>query len=410
MWCQDAMYCARSSISGRGGRRLTRGFSLIELMIGLVIGLVTSIAVALAYSLWIKQTRTVSSGNDSQSTVVLAAYALDEDLRQAGQGFGVASSTTSGGAGCPITGRANVGGVNNDIQLDPAGSGNLRLSAIQIINGGGGAPDQIVSFYGDSDYRVSSELVLASTINTARVRNRAGLHNGDTVIFGNTGFTDCRVAEVTEQIAASDKAFSFGTANYTSFYPDDVKTGTPVFNQAGGMVGLTPTVVFDLGPRPQANQWRISTAAPNSAVNPALQKFSILPVNGAYPNPRAIEVAEGIVNLQAQFGYDANGDGRIAANEWVNADVNNAPDLGGAAVDWTRVLAVRYAILARSRSYESPPFAAQNPAWVGGNFVMTDLGGVADTNPDGPLNWRRYRYSVSESVIPLRNALWGRNQ
>jgi type IV pilus assembly protein PilW len=114
--------------------------------------------------------------------------------------------------------------------------------------------------------------------------------------------------------------------------------------------------------------------------------------------------------MQAQYGYDASGDGRIAATEWVNADANNAPDLGGATVDWTRVLAVRYAILARSRNFEPLPFAAANPTWVGGNFAMTDLGGVADSNPDSPLNWRRYRYSVSESVIPLRNALWGRNQ
>jgi type IV pilus assembly protein PilW len=53
------------------------------------------------------------------------------------------------------------------------------------------------------------------------------------------------------------------------------------------------------------------------------------------------------------------------------------------------------------------------------SFVMTNVDGTADTStgcPDltnpadpnlTPNNWRLYRYSVYETVIPLRNMIWG---
>ncbi|WP_168224662.1 PilW family protein [Rhodoferax aquaticus] len=394
--------------------RRSLGFSLIELMVSLVIGLITAIAVAQIYANWVKQNRTVSSTNDLQSTVALAAFAIEQDIKRSGQGFGAANSTISGGAGCPISGTATVNGANNSVVLSPTGTGGLRLTGVQIIRGIDGASDQIVTLYGNSDYRVASEAVLGgSTFNVTKVSSRAGFNNGDVVILGNSGFTDCRIVQVTStdsSVVLTDKAFGHDTTSYQSFYKPAGTTSTPVFNQAGGVTGIEFIAAFNLGPAPQANQWRISTASPNSAQNPALQRFSVLPVDGVYPTPRAREVAEGAVNLQAQYGYDLNGDGRIGADEWYNPDETHRPDLSGAAVDWTRVLAIRYAILTRSRNYEPANVTTASPAWMGGGFVMTDIGGAADTNPDSPLNWRRYRYSVAESVVPLRNALWGRNQ
>ncbi len=402
------------SISPLLQKRRMGGFSLIELMIAILIGLITSLAVVQVYSIWIRQSRTVSSTTDSQSTAALAAYALEEDIKQAGQGFGTANSTTTGGAGCPITGAATAGGTTTAVGLDPAGAGNLRLSAVQIINGANGAPDQIVSLYGNSMNRIAPEMAIGSTFNSTRVRNRAGFNVGDVVILASSDFSDCRIVEVTSTdtiLLASDKVFAHDTTNYQGNLPDGTPgTRTPVFNQAAGTTGITPFWVFDLGPEPQANQWRVSTTAPNSLQNPALQRFSIFPIDGVYPNPQAREVAEGVVNLQLQYGYDSDGNGLISANEWFDADATNAPDLGGAAVDWTKVLAIRYAILARSRNYEASTVTTTNPSWAGGNFTMTDVGGTADTNPSSVSNWRRYRYAVVEGVVAIRNALWGRNQ
>jgi type IV pilus assembly protein PilW len=130
-------------------------------------------------------------------------------------------------------------------------------------------------------------------------------------------------------------------------------------------------------------------------------------VNGSLPPTR--EVAEGVVQLQAQYGYDLNNDGLIAANEWFDSDAANAPSIGGTTVDWSRLLAVRYAIVARSRNYEVAPYSAVNPSWAGGLFTMTDLDKAIDTSPSNDKNWRAYRYSVYEGVVPMRNVLWGRD-
>jgi type IV pilus assembly protein PilW len=391
------------------------GLSLIELMIAILIGLITSLAVVQVYSIWIKQSRTISSTTDSQSTAALAAYALEDDIKQAGQGFGTASSTTTGGAGCPITGAATVAGTNTAVALDPSGSGNLRLSAVQIIKGANGAPDQIVTLYGNSIYRIAPEIAIASTFSSTTVRNLTGFNDGDVVILASSDFSDCRIVEVTSNdplVTGSNKVFNHDTTNYQMTRQTDGAsiTRTPVFNQAAGTTGITPFWAFDLGPEPKANQWRVSTTNPNTPQNPALQKFSVFPVDGAYPNPQAREVAEGVIHMRLQYGYDSDGNGLISANEWFDADATNAPDLGGSPVDWTKVLAIRYAVLARSRSYEGATVTTANPSWAGGNFTMTDIGGTADTNPSSTSNWRRYRYSVVEGVVPVRNALWGRNQ
>jgi type IV pilus assembly protein PilW len=43
---------------------------------------------------------------------------------------------------------------------------------------------------------------------------------------------------------------------------------------------------------------------------------------------------------------------------------------------------------------------------------MLDVGGTADTNPGDavkgdPSNWRNYRYRVYETLVPIRNVVWG---
>jgi type IV pilus assembly protein PilW len=116
------------------------------------------------------------------------------------------------------------------------------------------------------------------------------------------------------------------------------------------------------------------------------------------------EVAEGIVNLQAEYGIDTNADPGVV--EWTAA----------APVVWTQLRSIRVGLLARSQQFEKNnvladgtevPVTPNAPAWAGGAFTMTNLDGTADTNPGTPNDWRRYRYRVYETVIPLRNMLWG---
>ena len=125
------------------------------------------------------------------------------------------------------------------------------------------------------------------------------------------------------------------------------------------------------------------------------------------------EIADGIVNLQAQYGIDADNDCQISNVEWTNAP----PVLPVA--DWGQLLAVRIAVLVRGRQFErsgdpsgtgAAPVTLNPPVWAGGPFTMTNVDGTPDTGPGppNPNNWRYYRYRVYERVIPLRNMIWGK--
>ena len=113
---------------------------------------------------------------------------------------------------------------------------------------------------------------------------------------------------------------------------------------------------------------------------------------------------------------ESSGAGSISPGEWQTA----------APADWRRVLAIRVAVLVRSRQFETSRDAGasnpggpvtptlNNPFYFGDSvnrkFLMTNVDGSADSYSDtdvNPNNWRYYRYRVYERVIPLRNMLWG---
>ncbi len=363
--------------------RYLHGVTLIELMVGLAVGLGILLAVFQIYGTWDGRQRTGSSKNDAQMVGTLAAVSLERDLRQAAHGVGTASSPTDLHAGCQVT----VLGVPNTFRMLP----------VDIIGGANGLPDQVVVLYGSSGHRSTREFVVGSTPNTKTLINRAGFLAGDRVILTNSvAAGTCHLIEVT-LATATLRVFEHNTAAYQSDYsPPPAPTVVPTLNTAAGTAAEEFDQAFSIGPAPQLNTWSIGGT---HTLRPVLQRTNRLLINSG-----TVEIAEGIVNLQAQYGYDTDGNGQIAANEWM--------DTPPAPVDWSRLLAARYGLLARSRQFEALPFRAPNPAWAGGQFVMTDVTSTptsppSDTNPQGTSNWRAYRYMVYEGVIPLRNVLWG---
>jgi type IV pilus assembly protein PilW len=188
----------------------------------------------------------------------------------------------------------------------------------------------------------------------------------------------------------------------------------PTFNEAGilGAFGAASGFAFNLGPGPRRNVWRVTTAADAQGPN------RLVVSDTTFSNGPVIEMASGIVDLQAEYGIDANGNNFIEDNEWSTATP------AGAA--WANVRAIRVAVLARSEEWDKSASAAdsstcsRNPQWTSGasgalaltNFAMTNLDGAAGSadcteNPPSPNNWRRYRYRVYETVVPLRNMIWG---
>jgi type IV pilus assembly protein PilW len=374
-----------------------RGMTLVEVMVGLAIGLIGMLVIFQTVTVWEARTRATSAGSDSQVTGTIAMYNLERDLRLAGQGFGTADSTTMG---CQVAGYdANASAAKVPFPMTPV---------LVFNNDAANLPDQIITLYGTSPYFTTAQTYSAGTAHSVGTFDRTGFKSGDLAVISNTGngapaSADCQLVEITDDSTVADpKTLSFNVASYPHFY--QLGNSLPSrFNAAAGIGASFPSgKVFSLGPLPHRNVWTVASGV--------LGKQDDLLASPYFP------IAEGVIDMKAEYGYDADNDKVVAATEWSRALVP--------PVDWSRVRAVRVALLVRSRNFEKPGvvnsaeqnWSAPNPQWHkdGGvtpvDFVMRNVDGTADSFVAGdadPNNWRNYRYTVYEKVFPLRNVIWG---
>ena len=381
----------------RRDRQGQGGFTLVEIMVGMLIGLIGIIVIFQVFQLTESRKRTTTAGSDAQIAGSVAIFSLERDLRLGGFGFGAAASASGGGLmGC------NVNVFDN---ANPATNFALRLAPVVITDGVAGAPDSITVLWGSSLTFSNFETFSTTTDTSKLLKFRNGIDRGDLAVVGGpltTAPQGCHLIQVTDNTNADQRTINHIAGNYTS------KDGTTAlitrYNNPGGpgMTFAGAGIVFDLGPYPRANKWSIRNG--KLTLEDLLHYVDLNPADGQND---WIEIADGVLDLQAQYGYDANLDGQIADNEWtVATPPTNA--------DWSKVLAIRVAILARSGEYEKG-YTATTPVWGCGmsvsctNFLMTNLDGSAGaTTPTDPtVDWRHYRYRVYETVVPFRNVIWG---
>jgi type IV pilus assembly protein PilW len=266
---------------------------------------------------------------------------------------------------------------------------------------------------------------------------RGGFDYGDLVVLTGdpataVAETPCVLVQVTARPTAQPNNIGHAQAYALNPGPpadvlSSYATPTPRFNKDAtwpdwGVTPPTAGFALNLGKQPRRIEWRVTVpgeANPNRLISTETM-FS-----GA-----AQEIADGIVNLQAEYGVDRNNNQVIEDNEWTETPPNNAltpTDLTNPCSDnpsrsWRCVRAIRVALLARSSHWDKAA-CSPNPqrtsgaggAIVRANFTMTNVDGTAPTaaeaacteDPPSPNNWRRYRYSVYETVIPMRNMIWG---
>lgn len=356
--------------------RTQKGMSLIELLVGVVIGMIGIVVIFQVLALSESRKRTTGAGSDAQISGAIALFAMERDVQQAGFGF-----STSPNLGCTVNAFETV-----------RGNFTFPLIPVQIVQGAAGAPDSIVALQGNSPAFVNTQAFTLSTLTSKTTQARGGLRPGDRIIAtGTVGVgTACAMLEIT------------GDANPNGITIDHQPSSFSYTNAAGNTVlsrhnsvappAFTSGFVYNLGPAPRRSIWSISG--------------NMLAVSEDISGGAATAIAESIIDMQAEYGTDTNNDGRIANNEWSTVD----------PADWTKVRAIRVAILSRSGQYEKDQITTVAPSWLGNtmptgaansSFVMKNVDGTADSNPAGANNWRNYRYRVHETIIPLRNVIWG---
>jgi type IV pilus assembly protein PilW len=361
----------------RARLRRARGVSLIETLVGIAVGMIGILVIFQTVAVWDKHAQTTGAGSEVELTGTQAVFNLERDIKSAGYGFAKAASNVMG---CSVEVKGNTS--------------NFPLAPVRISSSPSG--DVIDVLYGNSSHYVVAEEYTDATPSTKRLKRRGGFRAGDLIVVtGNAtasaASARCVLAEITDASIADGVTISHATGSYTNFYTGAAASAAFNALSASG-APFTAGMLFNMGPSPRQHRWQV--------VNGVLQHTDR--IHGTQP----FAVAEGVVDVKAQYGVDTNADYRIADAEWTTA----------LPADPTKILAIRVAILVRSQQFEKSgdgPAAAASavaPSWFGTPFVMKNVDGTNDsyTATDAvPNNWRYYRYRVYERVIPLRNMIWG---
>lgn len=396
-------------------RRRAPGFSMVELMVAMTIGLLGVIIMFQVFQQSEGVRRTSVSGGGAQQNGAIALYSLERDLRNAGMAI---NDTVY--AGCNVVGYDSARSTPN---FPPLGS-TMVLSPVVITMGGAATtPDQISVFYG-SNAQVMSSTTLAGdmTSNTdpLRLQARFGYRPGDILLLVQppAPFTkNCVFMEVTSLPANPSNVVNHDTTTYV--LPASGASVASRFNPSAGLAqyGGTNTAnvarVFNLGNIhddlnfPTAQNVTVPVYNTYAISNNALTVSNAFVISGGVPAVNAI--ADNIVHLRADYGVDDGvNDGSITYNTTYVAGDGIADRFISTAPNWSQVISVRVAVVARSALAETPSggvgapcdTTTASPTWSGNTGVTRSFDLSSDPN------WRCYRYRVFETTVPLRNWIW----
>ncbi len=359
-----------------------RGVSLVELMVGMTVALIATLVIAQMYANYEGQKRTSVAGSDTQENGLAALFTLERDIRMAGYGL-----TASPLMSCSTVYSGYDTG-SNIVQPAP-GLSNTAIMPVRITEGGG--TSDAIDLVSSSSIRpgVPTQIrqAMPAPAGDLKVTNVTGYQVGDVIIVSDG--VNCSVMQITNIQAPAGGSGQFGFVHNNG-------SGAP-YNMAGNITNSWPAYgvgaqVYQLG---QLSARRYTVGA--SSNTRALFVQDLTP-----PGNAASEVSADIVDLQAQYGITPAGSQQVTC--WTNATGNACGGTNWAnppAAEVRRIRAVRLAVLARSPIAEKPSVAGGPcdtttvaPTWSGGNFNL-------------PANWQCYRFRVFETVVPLRNVIWG---
>lgn len=348
-----------------------RGFSLIELMVGVAIALVSLLVLTGVLAGFNAQKKTTVSSSDAQVAGGVAAFMIERDMRRAGYGF-----NSEPLLGCSLR------------LLDPGGGPSpLPLQPVRIVPG---ATDQVAVTYSTARHGwYYANLTPPTGTNypgdesELTVDNLYGFAVGDLIAIGQTGvdpdgdgIADCSLREVSGIDPTTFRiAHTGGTYNKPGGEGVTYSKGARVYNLGLSAAGELPEVVTY-----------------------AINANNELTMTSRQTQFQPVSIGEHIVMLRAWYCKD---------------QVNPTPSTITAcdqtvpvnAAGWRQVLAVRFAVVARSPNRENTPVSgAALQLWPD----MTLPSGNVLVGPTMALtaDQQHYRYRVYGTLVPIRNMLW----
>ncbi|GAO37780.1 hypothetical protein SCT_3218 [Sulfuricella sp. T08] len=352
---------------------------MVEIMVGMIIGLIGTLVVLQVFTVFEGQKRTTTTGSDAQTNGALALYTIERDVRMAGYGTSASALDCSSFFSYYDNGTSAPGPLNGfsttPLRITDGGMGSDSIS-IQYSTSPGGALSTPIR---TNMVTAATELSVNSTYGC---NIKATQNNLVLVSEGN----NCTLMQLTTTDQPGLKLYH-------------VNSPAPTYNPTAGYMST--------------NSWPLYTTAAKVSclgdftsrtysidASPSLQ---VQESTSATP----IQLQEGIVSLQAQYGIALAGSQQVTS--WVNATgLWAAPT----AADVKRIKAIRIAVVARSGLIEKNNVTG----------TCTTTGGTVNNGPcawndtvafpapaidlSGDANWQRYRYKVFETIVPLKNVIW----
>lgn len=359
------------------------GFSLVEVMVGLGIGMISMIVIMQTFAVFEGEKRSTTSGVDAQNNGAVALYMIEQDARMAGWGM-----DTSAYSGCNTTysycdGSAVCGGAEGAIP-------GFDFASLKAADGGAG-PDTFNARY-FSDPKVGSFSLPANTTlqktmpqpsSELDVGSVNGCNVGEFVLVQQAG--SCTLMQITHiqdtALKIQHNPGSSGPFNPPAAYQND--NGWPAYTKGARLSCFEKP---DMGAFFQRS-YSVDTDSRH------LMRTD---------SGKTEVIASDIMDLQLQYGVTEGGGSQVV-KDWVDAaGVNWGNPSGDNA---KRIKAVRIALVARSTQYEKPKDGVCKTTTP---EMVEKWSDWATFNTEKyPDDWKCYRYKVFETVVPLRNVLWG---
>src|SRR6267378_4228562 len=361
-------------------RHLSRGFSMVELMVAMVISLIGVIIIFQVFETSEGVRRTATSGGDAQQNGAVALYFMERDLRNAGMGV---NDTIYAGT-CNMIGSDSSRTPNN---FPPLGSPMVLAPAFITAGADAKTPDQLTVFYGSQTQIANSTTLVANMIlptSPLTVQSRFAFRPGDLLLLLEPGRgKNCVFMEVTSLPGAPSNQVNHDPGAYT--LAAGLVSLPARFNPAAGMgvtyggaITANVTRVFNLGNLhddlnfPASQNVTVPAYNLYAVANNTLTASNAFVISGGLPVVNS--VADNIVHMRVDYGVDDGvTDGSVPYNTAGFANDGIVDRYISTTPNWSQVIAVRVAVVARSALAEKPAAGGTTcdtttvyPTWSGG--------------------------------------------
>lgn len=363
----------------------TRGFTLIELMVGVALGLLATIVIAQVFLQSEGNKRAATSGADAQVSGAAALFTLQRDIQAAGYGL----TGWPDGLGCTLS-----ASYNGAVVLNPAtdvlapvviGFGNSATASDTITlmssgKAGYSVPIKVTAAHGQTDGQFSVASNLGVVVNDLMLAMPADAGGACTLFMASSVTPSNSIAH------ATDTGWNASTA---------------IFPSGGYPVG---SMLLDLGPNPVRRRYAVDTT------NWTLQVQELLTATGIGASQ---EIFPQVVLMKALYGKVTTAGGPVASYS-ARAPLTSA--------DWRFIQSIRLVIVARSAQYEREevtnsaqldwdlgPLTLDNASNLGTQRTCNTSNTCVTLNvsASGPgTDWKHYRYKIFDTIVPLRNVVW----